>query len=197
MSTSRPRTALPPLRTWRLLTQSNTLHFAAGQASQTISIVVNGDTKVEPNETYNVTLSGATNGATISHTTGVGTIVNDDVAPPPPVPTVSIADASVTEGNNGPVTENFVVTRAAGSGNGAFDVNFATSDGTATVKDGDYNAQSNTLHFAAGVNSQTISVVVNGDTKVEQNETWQRLRSPVAPTALPIHACPGHRHHRQ
>jgi hypothetical protein len=168
--------------------QSNTLHFAAGQASQTISIVVNGDTKVEPNETYNVTLSGATNGATITHAQATGTIVNDDVAPPPPVPTVSIADASVTEGNNGPVTENFVVTRAAGSGNGAFDVSYKTSDGTAAVADGDYNAQSNTLHFAAGVNSQTISVVVNGDTKVEPNETYNVTLSGATNGATITHA---------
>jgi hypothetical protein len=151
--------------------QSNTLHFAAGVNSQTIQVVVNGDTKVEPNETYNVTLSGATNGATITHAQATGTIVNDDVAPPP-APTVSVGNATVTEGNNGTVLENFVVTRGAGSGNGAFDVNFATSDGTATVADKDYNAQTGTLHFAAGQNSQTITVAVNGDTKVEGNETY-------------------------
>ena len=43
-----------------------------------------------------------------------------------------------------------------------FDVNFATSDGTATVADGDYVAASNTLHFGANQNTQTISVTVNG-----------------------------------
>jgi hypothetical protein len=39
---------------------------------------------------------------------------------------------------------------APGSGDGTFDVNFArTSDGTPTVADHDYNANSGTLHFAA------------------------------------------------
>src|SRR5262245_63947280 len=53
----------------------------------------------------------------------------------------------------------------------AFDVNFATSDGTATVADGDYAAAAGVLHFAANQNAQTISVTINGDTRVEANET--------------------------
>ena len=149
--------------------QSGTLHFAQGVVSQNISVVVNGDTKVEGNETYEVNLSGATNGATISHAQGVGTIVNDDVAPV--AGSVTINNVSVAEGNNGTVLETFTVTRSGGDT--AFDVNFATADGTATTADKDYNAQSGTLHFAQGVVSQNISVVVNGDTKVEGNETYE------------------------
>jgi Ca2+-binding RTX toxin-like protein len=63
---------------------SGVLHFADGQNTATISVPVNGDTKFESNETFNVNLSGPTNGATISDGLGVGTITNDDVAPPPP-----------------------------------------------------------------------------------------------------------------
>jgi hypothetical protein len=151
--------------------QSGTLHFAQGAVSQIISVVVNGDTKVEGNETYDVNLSGPTNGATISHAQGVGTIVNDDVAVPAPVAgSVTINNVSMTEGNNGTMLETFTVTRSGGDA--AFDVNFATADGTATAADKDYNAQSGTLHFAQGAVSQTISVVVNGDTKVEGNEAY-------------------------
>jgi aspartate 1-decarboxylase len=150
------------------LAKSGTLHFADGVVSQTISVTVNGDTKVEPNETYNVNLSGATNGATISHAQGAGTIVNDDVAPV--AGSVSINNVSITEGNNGSQVETFTVTRTGGTA--AFDVNFATADGTATTANGDYMAKSGTLHFADGVLSQTISVTINGDTKVEPNETY-------------------------
>ena len=65
--------------------------------------------------------------------------------------------------------ENFVVTRAAGSGNGAFDVSYKTSDGTRHgLLTATTTLQSNTLHFAAGVSSQTISVIINGKYKVEQ-----------------------------
>jgi hypothetical protein len=155
------------------------LHFAAGVNSQTISIAVNGDTKVEGNETFSVVLSGATNNATISQATGVATIVNDDVAPPPPPApgSVSINNVSVVEGNNGVTHEIFTVTRNGGDGS-AFDVNYSTKDGTATTADGDYVGQTNMpLHFAAGVNSQTISIAINGDTKVEGNETFSVVLS--------------------
>ncbi|MBN8993003.1 MAG: hypothetical protein J0H42_32610, partial [Rhizobiales bacterium] len=145
---------------------SGKVHFDAGVNSQTISIVVNGDTKVEANETFSVNLSGATNGATISKAVGVGTIMNDDVPAPVPVAgSVSIGDKVITEGNNGSHIETFTLTRTGGSA--AFDVNFATKDGTATTADGDYVGNSGKVHFDAGVNTQTISVVVNGDTKVE------------------------------
>src|SRR4029077_16748145 len=73
---------------------SNTLHFGASENTQTISVTINGDTKVEPNETFNVLLSNATNGATISDSQGVGTITNDDVAPPPPPPPTNIVGTS-------------------------------------------------------------------------------------------------------
>jgi hypothetical protein len=44
----------------------------------------------------------------------------------------------------------------------AFDVSYATADGTATVADGDYVAKSGTLHFDANVYNQMISVTING-----------------------------------
>ena len=52
-------------------------------------------------------------------------------------------------------------------GDAAFDVNFATADGSAKTADGDYVENHGPLHFDAGVNEQKISIVVNGDTKVE------------------------------
>ena len=73
---------------------SNTLHFGANQNTQTIAVTINGDTKVESNETFNVNLSNATNGATISDSQGVGTITNDDVSPPPPRPPTNIVGTS-------------------------------------------------------------------------------------------------------
>jgi Ca2+-binding RTX toxin-like protein len=92
-------------------------------------------------------------------------------AAPPPVPgAVSINDVSITEGNGGTKTLTFTVTRSGGTA--AFDVSYATSNGTATTADGDYAADSGTLHFNTNVNTQPISVTVNGDIKVEMNETF-------------------------
>jgi Ca2+-binding RTX toxin-like protein len=90
-------------------------------------------------------------------------------------PTVSINDVTISEGNSGTEAATFTVTRSGGTA--AFDVNFATSDGTATVADSDYVAASDTLHFGANQNTQTISVTINGDTKVEPNETFNVLLS--------------------
>jgi Ca2+-binding RTX toxin-like protein len=152
---------------------SNTPHFGANQNTQTISVTINGDTKIESNETFNVLLSNATNSATISDSQGVGTITNDDSAAI--AGSVSINDVTVSEGNSGTKVATFTVARSGGTA--AFDVNYATSNGTATVADSDYAAASNTLHFGANQNTQTISVTINGDTKIESNETFNVVLS--------------------
>jgi hypothetical protein len=82
---------------------------------------------------------------------------------------ISINDVSTTEGNSGTKVLTFTVTRS--SGNAAFAVNYATANGTATAGS-DYVATSGTLNFGANVNSQTISVTINGDTAFEGNETF-------------------------
>ena len=84
---------------------------------------------------------------------------------------VSISDATVTEGDSGTRLATFTITRTGGTA--AFSVNYVTSDGTATVADSDYVATSGTLQFGESVNSRTISVVINGDTMIESTETFQ------------------------
>jgi predicted extracellular nuclease len=49
-----------------------------GNTSTTVTVQVNGDTTVEPNETFFVNISGVT-GATAGDAQGLGTITNDDV----------------------------------------------------------------------------------------------------------------------
>jgi YVTN family beta-propeller protein len=61
---------------------SGTLTFLPGSTSQTVAVAVNGDTDVEPDETFFVNLSGAVN-AEILDGQAVGTIINDDTIPPP------------------------------------------------------------------------------------------------------------------
>ena len=74
------------------------LNFGANENTKTISVTINGDTKVEANDTFNVGLSNATNGATISDGRGVGTITNDDgdtVAPAKPAISAFSTDTGV------------------------------------------------------------------------------------------------------
>lgn len=58
---------------------SGVVVFPAGTMVQTITVQVNGDTTVEPDETFLVNLSSPVNAA-ISDSQGIGTIENDDLA---------------------------------------------------------------------------------------------------------------------
>ena len=86
-----------------------------------------------------------------------------------PVGSISIGSASIVEGNAGTSILSFLVTRAGGSA--PFSVNYATANGTA-VAGSDFVANAGVLTFGANINSQTISIVINGDTKFENNETF-------------------------
>src|SRR5207248_79631 len=138
---------------------------APGQTSQTVAVSVVGDTKFEPDEAFFVDLTVPTN-ATITDTQARSTILNDDSQP-----TVSISDVSHTEGNAGPTPFAFAVTLSNPSYE-TVTVNYATADGTATTADSDYQSATGTVTFAPGQVSQTVTVLVNGDTKYEPTETF-------------------------
>src|SRR5438445_2217153 len=154
---------------------SGTLTFAPGQTTQTITVLVNGDTKFEPNETFQVNLSAASN-ASIADNQGIGTIANDDSQP-----TISINDVTVTEGDALTTDAVFTVSLSNPSSQ-TITVNYATANGTATAGS-DYVAESGTLTFAPGQTTRTIAIVVNGDTLNEPTETFfVNLSAPVNPT---------------
>src|SRR5437867_2010009 len=88
-----------------------------------------------------------------------------------PLPGISINDVTLTGSGSGTKNFDFTVTRS-GDTSITSSVNFATADGTATVADSDYVANSGTLSFAAGETTKTITIVVNGDTTVEPDETF-------------------------
>jgi len=101
---------------------------------------------------------------------GTGTTANNTVRAGEFTPALSIADASVAEGNSGTVQANFAVTLNPASSQ-VVTVQFATSNGTAQVGQ-DYQATSGTLTFQPGDTSKTISVPVIGDTQFEGNELF-------------------------
>jgi hypothetical protein len=142
---------------------AGTLTFPPGTTAGTVSVPIIGDTVVEPNETFFVNLSAPVN-ATIADGQGLGTILNDDGV------TISIGDATVTEGDTGTVNAVFTVTLSA-PGTGNVTVDYATADGTATAGS-DYVATSGTLVFPAGTTVRTVTVAVNGDNAAEPRETF-------------------------
>ncbi len=159
------------------LAKSGTLTFSPGQTSQAITVQVLGDTLNEPAETFSVNLTSPVN-VTLAKTSAAGTIQNDD-----PLPTVSIANAAPqNEGNSGTTPFVFTVTLSAVSGQ-EVDVAFTTADGTATTANSDYVATSGTLTFVAGETTHSITVLVNGDTLNEADETFKvNLASPTNAT---------------
>src|SRR6185503_2236933 len=98
--------------------------IAAGQTSTTFDVTINGDTTYEGDETFTVNLSNITQTTNPTAST-VATITEDD-----PVPTITVGDASLVEGNSGTSVMIFPVTLSNPS---AFDVSFTaqTQNGSA------------------------------------------------------------------
>jgi hypothetical protein len=147
---------------------SGTLNFTgtAGE-TKTVTVNVNGDMVVEPNETFFVNLSNISNpSVAFADSQGLGTIQNDDTA------TLSINDVSLNEGNAGVTPFVFTVTLNKAV-QGGVSVDFATANGTATTANNDYTATNGTLNFTGNAGeTKTVTVNVNGDTTVEPNETF-------------------------
>jgi thermitase len=148
---------------------SGTLSFAPGETSKTITVSVSGDTAAEPNETFVVNLSAATN-ATIADAQGVGTIVNEDL------PSLAISNASATERNFGTRNLSFSITLSPSTSQ-TVTVSYATANGTATGGAScgsavDYLNRSGTVSFSPGTTTRTVSVPVCGDRRREPDETF-------------------------
>jgi hypothetical protein len=151
---------------------SGTLNFTAGGAfSQTVSVVVNGDVKVELDETVVMTLSNPVN-SSILDGSGTGTIVNDDSA------IITISNPSLAEGCTGsnPLITFDLNMSNPSDANVVF--NYTTIDGTATLLNNDYLLTSGTTTLTPGTQQGTIQVPMVGDCFIEANETFlSRLSS--------------------
>jgi Calx-beta domain/FG-GAP-like repeat len=139
-----------------------TLTFAPGQTTTTITVPVKGDRQAESDEYFYVNLGGATN-ASVADSQGIGTILDDESR-------VAITDVVRKEGRSGKTLFVFTVTLSA-----AYDVPvtvaYATADGTAKAGE-DYVAKAGTLTFTPGQTTKRIAVRVQGDRKNEVDETF-------------------------
>jgi hypothetical protein len=134
-----------------------------------IVLQINGDTKIENNETFQLVVDfqqGAQDPPPYTIT-----ILNDDV------PTVTVGDVRVNEGNSGttPMTFDVTLTNTAAI---AVQVPYQTDPGTATAGV-DYQTAQGTLTFAAGQTKQTVTVNVIGDTAFEPDETLTLTVTPA------------------
>lgn len=100
-----------------------------------------------------------------------------------PLPSVSIADASRTEGDDGSASLSFTVSLSTAATR-LIVVPFRTENGSATVADGDYVAAMGSVTFNRGQRTATISVAVRGDLRIESDETFQVVLSRPANATL-------------
>jgi len=148
---------------------SGSVSFAPGETVKTIAINVAGDTSVESDELFTVTMSGAV-GAVINTAAASSTILNDDI--PPPVISVNANQALLSEGNVGGTAFTFMVTRT-GATSGTSSVNYAVTSSAAVGSDFVGGVlPSGTVNFAQGEAVKTITVNVSGDTEVELDELF-------------------------
>ena len=154
---------------------AQTLSFAAGDTSKTVSVATVEDDLFEPDETFLAVLSMPALG-TGDPGTGVsiaadggratGTIRDDDVQP-----AFSIADAGATEGT----AITFTVTRSGAEDN-AVSVKWNTKadTGARAAASTDYTAFTTPtqLDFAGGVTAVTFTVATTDDLLDEGNETF-------------------------
>src|SRR5262249_47803553 len=93
-----------------------------------------------------------------------------------PLPTLSIANATTPEGNDGVSVLSLTVSLGGPPATQPVTVQYATADGTATAGS-DYTPASGTLTFNPGETSKTIVVPILGDTGVESDETFRVVLS--------------------
>ena len=145
-------------------------NLAAG-GTGIITIHINADNVVEPDESYilklsNVVVQNSSSSALISDDQGVGAIRNDDI------PTLSIADLSVQEGNSGTTSMSFAVSsdlEIADNASVTFD--YSVSNGGAEPDDF-FGSTSGSQSISDGTSTNVV-VVVSGDTVVEEDETFK------------------------
>jgi hypothetical protein len=142
---------------------SGALTFTPGQVEKSVVVLVNGDTVDEAQETFFLDISNVQN-ATVASSRGTGFINDDDG------PTISIKDASVTEGNSGLKVATFTLT-LTGPSVEAIAIRAITSAGTATAST-DYNSLNLVITFQPGTVTSTVDVSIIGDTSLESNETF-------------------------
>ncbi|MET0551440.1 MAG: Calx-beta domain-containing protein [Vicinamibacteria bacterium] len=162
--------------------ESGTVTFPAGSASETfrgVRVRILDDLLDEPDvEIFTIALSGAA-GAVIGSPAVQEVWISDD----DPLPSVSVYDCAVVEGDAGTTPCAFPVRLFPASGR-TVSVSYATVASTAT-EGTDFLPASGVLTFAPGVTSAAVPVAIVGDTTPEGDESLGLvLSAPVSATVF-------------
>jgi hypothetical protein len=155
---------------------SGTLVFTPGSVSNSINVTVNGDTLVEPTETFLVGLGNATNVSFIQGNQGIGTIQTDDNLIKFSATNYSVAEGagfkSITVERTGETNQAVTVEYASSDHSDPADFLPCTSPGAGFASSRcDFTTAVGTLRMAAGETSKTFNVLISQDNYVEGPET--------------------------
>jgi len=141
-----------------------TLPFDSGETSKPVDLPVVNDDLWSPDRRWTADLTGESLFATLGKLTKTAvTIVDDD-----PMPTLSINDRSVVEGNTGHLDVVFTVTLSDPISSPVF---VALSYGGSATAGTDYLTPPTFVLFQPGETKKSFVITVNGDTAVEPDET--------------------------
>lgn len=155
------------------LPASGDITFAPGETEKTISVTVLGDTVVEGDEEFQLSvIVGNANYLTF------GRIINDDQV------AFTINNSSVREGNTGITPMTFEVTLSAAPGVQVL-IGVTTENITATFDD--YFPLGTSVIFNPGETRKSFAVEVIGDTLFENDETFAVIATPNGfPNVAPV-----------
>ena len=149
---------------------SGTVTFSGSDATATITVPVSGDTDIEPNEDFIVSLSGDD---VISPSTGTGTIIDDDTTAPQVV-TIDATPVAINEGDSGTTDFVFTVTRSNTSMAPA-EVTYSVGGSGIDAADADDfggTFPTGAVSFSGTDETATITIAVTGDTDIEPDEQF-------------------------
>ncbi|MBK7997668.1 MAG: putative Ig domain-containing protein [Verrucomicrobia bacterium] len=155
-----------------------TLTFPDGVTSQTIVIGLNNDDFDETNETFEVVLDAPGGGASLGTKNVASVIITDNDSAGEIKFSAAAIKVDETDGE-----AVVTLTRSGGTAEGVT-VDVTVTGGTATT-DEDYSLGSETVEFAAGETTATLSLIINDDPDSEGDETvLLQLTNPMGGATL-------------
>ena len=140
-----------------------------GNDDEIVTITIRDDDEVEESETFTISLSDITGGATLGTAITLVTINSDDKEILPGKVQFSQQDNYRVNEKEGKLT--FTVERSGGS-DGEMTVKYTTNDGTALAEH-DFDAVNDTLTWKDGENNdKTVTLIIKDDDNVETPETF-------------------------
>ena len=153
------------------ISPARTLTFNPGEVSKTFQVAIADDSDAEGPENVDLVLSNPKN-LTGGAAPQIGpngpaelTINDDDVS------TFNFSAPAYSVHEDDAAAHATITVNRSGATNIPASVDYATSDGTATVAGSDYTGAAGTLNFAAGETTKTFDVDVSNDGLAEANET--------------------------